>query len=200
MHAAAHGFVEWLRFGSGVIRDGSYHPERLADEIPAWKDTPWAGWSYFVNSRVLEVGSFDINGSVRDLFERSTFFGVDRNDGSNVDTVGWFHLWAAEHLKRLALLRMQPHYDVVFSTECLEHDPHAELTVKAMIDCCAKGGLIFLTCAGPGREVHCLETTGHYKNITRQELEQWFADKGETVSVMENSVDHDLYAWCVKAV
>ena len=39
----------------------------------------------FKSARVLEVGSLDINGSVRELFEKCDYTGVDLQMGPGVD-------------------------------------------------------------------------------------------------------------------
>jgi hypothetical protein len=43
--------------------------------------------SFFVNKRVLEVGSLNINGTVRDLFVDCDYVGCDLGEGSGVDIV-----------------------------------------------------------------------------------------------------------------
>ena len=171
MHSAAHSFVE-----------------RLSKQFPP----------HFSYVHVLEVGSCWINVDVRDLFFACKFSGIDHLQGKNVDRVRWFHEWADVYLRSCRILRTEPEYKTVFSTEALEHDPFAERTVKAMIDVCFPGGLIFLTCAGIGREPHFLETTGHYKNLTLVELQQWFTDKRLVSHIEENQIDHDLYVWAIK--
>ena len=43
---------------------------------------------YFINSSVLEVGSVNINGTVRDLFDRpNNYIGLDVAPGRDVDVV-----------------------------------------------------------------------------------------------------------------
>ena len=37
---------------------------------------------------VLEIGSLDINGSIRGLFDAKTYIGVDLDNGPSVDVVG----------------------------------------------------------------------------------------------------------------
>jgi hypothetical protein len=42
---------------------------------------------YFLRKKVLEVGSLDINGSVRPLFTDCDYMGIDLGDGPGVDQV-----------------------------------------------------------------------------------------------------------------
>lgn len=94
--------------------------------------------------RVLEAGSLNINGSVRDLFpEAAEYIGVDVAEGNGVDWQGWFADYRDDKL-----------FDVVVSTEMLEHDPFWHTSVQAMIDNLKEGGLLIITAAAPGRPEH----------------------------------------------
>ena len=42
---------------------------------------------FFSNKRVLEVGSLNINGTVRDLFNDCNYIGIDVGEGNGVDVV-----------------------------------------------------------------------------------------------------------------
>lgn len=115
--------------------------------------------------RVLDVGSFDMNGSTRDLFPGSDYFGLDIHDGPGVDWVGAAHEFPGKGWDgRL--------FDVLVSTEALEHDPHWEKTLRA---CCAlvkPGGMVMFTCATDKREPHALHLwpNGYYGNLSADQL------------------------------
>jgi len=66
---------------------------------------------FFTQVKVLDCGSLDINGSNRQFFKDSSYIGIDIVDGRNVDYVTRVHKFNAPGL-----------YDVVISTEMLEHD------------------------------------------------------------------------------
>ncbi len=94
--------------------------------------------------RVLECGALNINGSPREIFPDCVeYVGVDVAEGAGVDIVGWVH----------ELPVLQP-FDVVVSTEMLEHDPFVERSLRRMYDQLRQGGLLILTCAAPGRAEH----------------------------------------------
>jgi len=42
---------------------------------------------YFTNKKVLEIGSLDINGSIRIFFDTPSYIGVDVGEGRGVDIV-----------------------------------------------------------------------------------------------------------------
>lgn len=89
--------------------------------------------------KVLEVGSRDVNGSVRSLFTQFApvrYIGVDIADGPGVDVI----CDGAELTDRFGLGR----FDIVVSTFALEHMEHAYAVMKQMRAACAEGGLIFI--------------------------------------------------------
>lgn len=99
--------------------------------------------SYFTSTKVLEVGSLDINGSVRGFFNNCQYTGLDVGPGKGVDIVCPIH----EFIQPLV-------YDVVISTEMLEHDRHWKESLKQMFLNLKNGGILIFTCAGPTRQEH----------------------------------------------
>lgn len=154
--------------------------------------------TYFKNVSVLDVGSLDINGNNRYLFENSTYFGIDIGYGKNVDLVvdPADPLWPLDK------------YDVVISTECLEHDVYYINTFKKMYNHLLPKGLLLFTAAGHGRAEHGTSkieadaspfTNNYYKNITIEmlacsNLEELFS----TVCIEYNKTSHDIYFCGIK--
>jgi SAM-dependent methyltransferase len=96
---------------------------------------------------VLEVGSRDVNGSVRPLFAGvASYTGVDMLDGPGVDVVADAHTLAE---------RFPPEsFDVVISTEMLEHDDRFWVSVETMGRLLRPGGHLVLTARGNGFMLH----------------------------------------------
>jgi SAM-dependent methyltransferase len=92
---------------------------------------------------VLEVGSLNVNGSVRDFFIGS-YIGLDMRDGPGVDVVG-----AARELPFVA-----GRFEVVVCTEMLEHDPAFWLSLAEMGRVLKEGGHLLLTTRGNGFGLH----------------------------------------------
>jgi hypothetical protein len=152
---------------------------------------------YFINKDVLDLGSLDINGNNRYLFTECRYTGVDVGPGPNVDIVYHAH-------------KVQGSYDVVISTEMLEHDQYYVQTLKHIVECLLKpNGLFFFTCATTGRQPHGLKeqspddspyTNDWYKTLTMEDvneaidLEKYFI-KHEFII---NTDHHDLYFWGIK--
>jgi len=99
--------------------------------------------SRFRNVRVLEVGSLDINGSVREFFNDCEYLGIDLGEGPGVDRVC--------HVQKLVDRRG---FDVVISTSALEHDRHWESSLAAMYRLLRVRGLLLVTAAGPNFPEH----------------------------------------------
>lgn len=91
----------------------------------------------------LEVGSYDVNGSVRPLFD-GEYVGVDMRKGPGVDIVSSGH----------ALPFPDEYFDVVISTEMLEHDPAFWLSMKEMGRVLKKNGYLIITARGNGFPLH----------------------------------------------
>lgn len=100
--------------------------------------------SHFTGRRVLEVGSRIVNGTVRDLFDSCHYFGLDLGPGPGVDEVCHVADMIAPSL----------YFDTVISCEALEHDRRWTESLVAMYALVKSGGLLLITCAGPGREEH----------------------------------------------
>jgi SAM-dependent methyltransferase len=123
--------------------------------------------------RVLEIGSLDINGSVRPLFPTARrYHGIDLAPGSGVDEVADAADW-----------RAPGEFDVVVSTEVLEHAPRwADILANAW-EAVAPGGRLLMTCATDPRPAHsavdgwALREGEWYRNVPAAEvralLDEW---------------------------
>lgn len=154
--------------------------------------------AHFDAARVLEVGSLDINGSVRDLFTACDYTGVDLQEGPGVDLACPGHLLALP----------SGHFDTVISAECFEHNPFWRETLANMLRMTRPGGLVAISCATTGRKEHGTTRTNpdaspftvqakwdYYKNLTARDfaravtLPGWLADWRAWV----NYISRDLY-------
>ena len=149
----------------------------------------------FRDVKVLDIGSLNINGSIRQHFENSEILGVDVGEGPGVDLV----------CPGQELDHPDGYYDTVCSCECFEHNPYWVETFRNMIRMTRSGGLVVITCATDGRPEHGtrrskpedapLITWDYYRNLNEQDfrekfdLDQWFS---EHAFMVEPTV-HDLY-------
>ncbi len=142
----------------------------------------------FVNNKVLEFGSYDINGSTREFFEDCEYIGVDWRRGPGVDILSLAHKFKSKEK-----------FNVVISTEMLEHDKFAEESVKNMIKLLVSNGLLIITCAGPLRKEHEIECgiDEHYENIQPTQLESWI-DKSLFKKFKIEVSGEDIYLYAIK--
>lgn len=132
-----------------------------------------------VGGALLEVGSLDVNGSVRSQFPAADpYVGIDLGFGSSVDVVA-----SGNDFGRTAS------FDAVVTTECLEHDPGWRSTLANIERVLRPGGLLVLTCATTGRHEHGTtrtspamspftsrsdgrsgRTNDHYRNLTADDV------------------------------
>jgi len=154
---------------------------------------------YFSGVKVIDFGSLDINGNNRIHFNDYTYTGVDIGNGNNVDVVS-----------RAKDYNKDKDFDVVISTEMLEHDEQYVDSLKKMHEVCREGGIIILTAASEGRAEHGTIasdggysspfTTEYYKNITEAELrEAWDFDALFSEWKIEyNRRSADIYFYGIK--
>lgn len=98
---------------------------------------------------VLEVGSFDVNGSPRSVLAPlgpAAYIGVDVAPGPGVDDI--------VPCEKLADWAGDTCFDVVVSTEMLEHVRDWQACVRNLLEVVADGGLLLVTTRAPGFPFH----------------------------------------------
>lgn len=99
--------------------------------------------------RILEVGAYNVNGSMRDYclsFAPKKYIGVDLKEGAGVDQV-----LNAENLAREL---GKNSFDVVISTEMLEHVVDWKAVITNMKQVLKPGGIILITTRSQGFPFH----------------------------------------------
>lgn len=162
---------------------------------------------YMRNTRVLDVGSGDINGNNRDLFTDCDYIGCDVYAAPNVDLV----------CRAADLPFVDGYFDVIVSSECFEHDPQTPETFRKIVRLLRPGGLFFFTCATTGRPEHGTRRTSpdqswgtiggvgdfvdHYANVTLEDLDAaiCIGDAFPRYAAYVNDHTCDLYFWGIKA-
>ena len=127
------------------------------------------------NLKILDIGSLDINGSVRPLFKpfTSKYVGLDVQEGPGVDIV----YDAAKFTKPNS-------FDVVVCAEVFEHTPDWQTILKKSYKNLVQGGIFIATMAGEGRPPHSaidekpIREWEHYANIGEWQLKQTLTNIG----------------------
>ena len=84
--------------------------------------------------KVLDVGSYDVNGTLKPIFEKGNYIGLDMEKGPNVDVVSNAH----------EIPFQDNHFDIVLSSSCFEHDDMFWETFLEMCRVLKPGGYMYL--------------------------------------------------------
>lgn len=157
---------------------------------------------HFANSRVLEVGSADINGSIVSLFSNCDYIGCDISNGPGVSLV-----CRGEDLEFPSNL-----FSLCISCECFEHNPAYIQTFVNMVRMVKPGGLIIFTSAGLGRPEHGTSRTAphasltsranlpdYYKNLDSTSFPAEIMNQFRDYAFFKNPYSRDLYFIGVKS-
>jgi SAM-dependent methyltransferase len=125
--------------------------------------------------RVLEVGSLDVNGSVRtDLGPlAASYVGIDIRPGPGVDAV----LDVGHVLERFG----PSAFDLVASTEMLEHCPDWAGAVFQMLSVLGDAGLLLLTTRSPGFPLH--DHPGDHWRFTAEDVRSLLEPLGHVLEL-----------------
>ena len=134
--------------------------------------------NFFIGKRVLDVGSGDINGNNRFLFENCEYDGNDVVNARNVTIVS----------KTKDLPFQNNTFDTIVSTECFEHDPEYKESFVKIYNMLKPDGLFCFTCASTNRAEHGTrrsspydsygticnleDMSDYYKNLTELDLNE----------------------------
>jgi SAM-dependent methyltransferase len=157
--------------------------------------------NWFINKHVLDVGSGDINGNNRSLFENCHYEGNDVIQANNVTIVS----------KTKDLPFNNNTFHTIISTECFEHDPEYKESFIKIYDMLKPDGLFCFTCASTGRLEHGTRRTtpndsygtignledmsDYYKNLNEKDVNEvlQFNTLFSVWDTYYNSETKDLY-------
>ncbi len=147
----------------------------MHDSVIKWLERSFTA-EQFNGKKVLEVGSYDVNGSPRglifDRFKPRSYLGLDIRLGPGVDGI----MNASD-----VGVNYPRHFDVVISTEMLEHAADWRGAVVGMKQALAPGGWLFLTARGPGFGKH--DHPHDHWRFTPEDMRRIFSDMPQVVVV-----------------
>ena len=144
-----------------------------------------AAWDYVCNQvaahgldidggEVLDLGGRNVNGTTRDAFPNAArYVALDIVDGRDVDIVA-----------DAATMQLDDRFDVIVSTELLEHAEHADQIIARAFEHLKPGGTFIATMAGPRRAPHGASGEPYpppgefYRNVYPKTLERWLEAAG----------------------
>jgi SAM-dependent methyltransferase len=128
--------------------------------------------------RVLEIGSIDVNGTLRPVIESwspAQYVGIDVVEGPGVDRV-----CRAENM--VSELGANS-FDVVIATEIIEHVPDWRSVISNIKQVCKPGGVILITTPSKGFPYHAYPHD--YWRYEQSDMKDIFEDC--TIELLENS-------------
>ena len=149
----------------------------------------------FKDISVVDFGSLDVNGSLKSMFENSSYIGVDIVSGRNVDVISKAHEYKSDSI------------DIIVSGEMLEHDQFWKESLDNMYSLLKLGGLMAISCGGLNRLEHGTKRTGniwgtdenYYRNITEKDFYDWVKDKDFMEYEISTYINKfDTYFWGIK--
>ena len=115
---------------------------------------------YIINNfnkdiNVLEIGSLDVNGNIRNLFDfTNEYTGIDLEKGPNVDLV----------LNGTNIDKLNKNFDIIISCECFEHANDWKLIFEKMCQISKPNSFIVISVASTGRVEHGTERSGNWQS------------------------------------
>lgn len=155
----------------------------------------------FDGVNVIDCGSLDVNGSLKELFTNSNYIGVDITAGRNVDIVSKIHELTEDYHNK---------FDIVVSGEMLEHDEFWLNSLVKMYNMLIPGGLLAVSAAGPNRPEHGTNRTNdplwgtspsYYRNISKADFNTFLASippVKQAYAEYNNEGMGDIYFYVIK--
>ena len=137
--------------------------------------------------RVLDIGSLDINGSLRDVCPSNVdYVGIDLEAGKGVDMV----------LDDPYIYPFPDNsFDMLVSTSCFEHDPMFWLTFLEMLRVVRDQGIIYINAPSNGAyHTHPWDNWRFYPDASHA-LEMWGRRSGISVSAIESFIMSRCGPW-----
>lgn len=140
---------------------------------------------------VLEIGSYDVNGSPRSAFGKAVrYVGIDKTPGPGVDVVSDGRIYDGKE-----------EFDLCISTEAMEHDPEPWVIIQCAWRSLKSGGKIVLTAAAPPRHPHSCgggPVGGEYYTNIFPEYLSYMLKEWKDINVEYNRAHGDVYAIATK--
>lgn len=133
---------------------------------------------------ILEVGSYNVNGTVRHHFEQEHYTGIDISEGPSVDRVMSSH--------RLKPVFGFDRFDLVLCLEMLEHDSQPWKTVEGIYKVLKPHGWVCATARGNGFGEH---NNPDRWRFMREGFECLFEDRG--FEIMDLRPDPQVQGWFI---
>jgi len=131
------------------------------------------------NKKILDVGSYDVNGTVKPIFEKGQYIGLDMEAGPNVDVVGVSH----------NIPFKENEFDVIVSTSCFEHDDMFWISFQEMCRVLKPGGYMYINAPSNGPYHGWPGDNWRFYIDSWKALEKWGKKVGYDIELVEHYID-----------
>jgi cephalosporin hydroxylase len=131
------------------------------------------------NKKILDVGSYDVNGTMKPIFSRGQYIGLDMEEGPNVDVVGVSH----------DIPFKDDYFDVVISSSCFEHDDMFWISFQEMCRVLKPGGFMYVQAPQNGPYHGWPGDNWRFYADSWKALEKWGKKIGFNVELIETYID-----------
>jgi len=165
-------------------------------EVFNWTNEAFTNWrknTLLDKYSVLEIGSLDINGSIRSIFSDSLYYlGIDMQEGPGVDLVANASSFIVE----------EP-VDIVVCCEVFEHTGEWPQIIEVTYKNLKKNGIFIGTAAGEGRKPHSaidenpIRDWEYYSNVKAEDL-RGCLENSQFKNIVINNLNSDIRWTAIK--
>jgi SAM-dependent methyltransferase len=131
------------------------------------------------NKKILDVGSYDVNGTMKPIFQKGKYVGLDMEEGPNVDIVGVSHKIPFE----------KDEFDIVISSSCFEHDDMFWISFQEMCRVLKPGGYMYVQAPSNGPYHGWPGDNWRFYIDSWKALEKWGKKLGYDMELVEHYID-----------
>lgn len=133
------------------------------------------------NKKILDVGSYDVNGTMKPIFKKGQYTGLDMEKGPNVDVVGVSH----------DIPFKDNEFDFVISSSCFEHDDMFWVSFKEMCRVLKDGGYMYVQAPSNGPYHGWPGDNWRFYIDSWKALEKWGKKCGFEIELVEHYIDDE---------
>lgn len=131
------------------------------------------------NKKILDIGSYDVNGTMKPIFQKGQYIGLDMEQGPNVDIVGVSHEVPFE----------KDEFDIVISSSCFEHDDMFWISYQEMCRVLKPGGYMYVQAPSNGPYHGWPGDNWRFYIDSWKALEKWGKKLGYDMELVEHYID-----------
>lgn len=130
--------------------------------------------------KILDVGSMDINGSIKSLVPASnSYVGLDVEHGNNVDFLVSNYKFPFDN----------DHFDIIMSSSCFEHCDFFWMIFLEIFRCLKSGGFIYICVPSEGFEHKYPIDAYRFKSDFGKVIEKWGLFNNYKIKTIEQYID-----------